>query len=412
MTIVAATDMGTLCQPRPHSLAMSRSRGGRQQCGSRLVGRCPMTIPPYRIMLCINPRLSLFGQSLKVHSVKLDEERSVTDKAKPEWTGDSIVSKFVNAMISSPLIFGLMKAGARQQFKMTAEKNGIPWGKVVQSLESAQDELEALFQQVSDDSMTYPAYYTQPFHAYDEGNLNWLAAYEVEPATYSMAMRVWKDEVGLQPKTAQERLRGNAFQQVRQYLGGKSIESMLDVGCSSGVSTRYLANAFPEASTVVGLDLSPYFLSVALLRDDSQEHRAIFEDDVSTKNIKYVHGNAEHMVGTVFSEESFDMVSCQFILHELPPEPTRQIMEQCMKVLRPGGVLFLVDNDPKSAVIQNLPPAIFTLMKSTEPHSDEYYAWDQEQCLRQVGFVDVQTTPCDPRHRLIMARKKEANVSA
>ena len=111
------------------------------------------------------------------------------------------------------------------------------------------------------------------------------------------------------------------------------------------------------------------------------------------------------MAGSLFPAESFDVVSCQFILHELPPQPTQKIMEECLKILKPGGVLFLVDNDPKSDVIQNLPPAIFTLMKSTEPHSDEYYAWDQERCLHDVGFVDINTTPSDPRHRLILARK-------
>ena len=338
----------------------------------------------------------------KVQAATVEEERKgSTDK--PEWTGDSVVSKIVNAMISSPLIFGLMKLGARQQFKMTAEKNGIPWGDVVESLENSMDRLETLYTKVHDESIVYPSYYTQPFHAYDEGNLNWLAAYEVEPATYSMAMRVWKNEEGLRPKAAQERLRENAFQQVREYLGDTSVESMLDVGCSSGVSTRYLANSFPEASEVVGLDLSPYFLSVALLRDTN--NNAIFEEEMSSENIRYVHGNAEHMAGSLFPAESFDVVSCQFILHELPPQPTQKIMEECLKILKPGGVLFLVDNDQKSDVIQNLPPAIFTLMKSTEPHSDEYYAWDQERCLHDVGFVDIKTTPSDPRHRLILARK-------
>jgi hypothetical protein len=32
----------------------------------------------------------------------------------------------------------------------------------------------------------------------------------------------------------------------------------------------------------------------------------------------------------------------------------------------------------RSKVIQNLPPVIFTLMKSTEPHSDVYYTFDVE----------------------------------
>ena len=46
---------------------------------------------------------------------------------------------------------------------------------------------------LTDASVAYPDYYLRPFHAYSEGNLNWLAAYEAESATYSMAMRVWPE---------------------------------------------------------------------------------------------------------------------------------------------------------------------------------------------------------------------------
>lgn len=51
---------------------------------------------------------------------------------------------------------------------------------------------------------------TPPFPApslppgYDEGNLNWLAAFEVEPASDVMALRVWKTEE-LTPLQAQAR---------------------------------------------------------------------------------------------------------------------------------------------------------------------------------------------------------------
>lgn len=37
---------------------------------------------------------------------------------------------------------------------------------------------------------------------------------------------------------------------------------ILDVGCSTGISSRYLAAAWPQAH-VTGIDLSPYFLAVA-----------------------------------------------------------------------------------------------------------------------------------------------------
>ena len=63
-------------------------------------------------------------------------------------------------------------------------------------------------EEIEDRSMEYPDYYMQEFHAYEEGNLNWLAAFEVESATYSMALRTFPDQV-LTPEQAQAQLRGN-----------------------------------------------------------------------------------------------------------------------------------------------------------------------------------------------------------
>ena len=54
--------------------------------------------------------------------------------------------------------------------------------------------------------MSYPSYYLQPFHAYEDGNLNWLAAFEVEPASYAMALRTFKTEQ-LSPDVAMTKLR-------------------------------------------------------------------------------------------------------------------------------------------------------------------------------------------------------------
>ena len=47
----------------------------------------------------------------------------------------------------------------------------------------------------------------------------------------------------------------------------------------------------------------------------------------------------------------------------------------------------------------------FTLMKSTEPHSDEYYTLDVEGSLRAAGFADVASVRADPRHRVVVGRK-------
>lgn len=46
---------------------------------------------------------------------------------------------------------------------------------------------------------------------------------------------------------------------------GVAVHSAVDAACADGLSTRSLADRFPEA-TVQGLDLSPHFLALAELR--------------------------------------------------------------------------------------------------------------------------------------------------
>ena len=52
-----------------------------------------------------------------------------------------------------------------------------------------------------------------------------------------------------------------------QQHGARTFQDILDIGCSAGISTRALAEAFPEAATLRGLDLSPHFLAVAEYRE-------------------------------------------------------------------------------------------------------------------------------------------------
>jgi hypothetical protein len=56
----------------------------------------------------------------------------------------------------------------------------------------------------------------------------------------------------------------------------------------------------------------------------------------------------------------------------------------------------------RSPTIQNLPPALFTLMKSTEPWSDQYYAFDIPGTLREEGFREVVSVEPNHRHRAVM----------
>lgn len=114
--------------------------------------------------------------------------------------------------------------------------------------------------EVEDPSLPYPSYYTKPFHGYDEGNLNWLAAFEVEPATQVMALRVWKAEE-LTPLAAQTRLRRGIFDGIRSFAAAHGLEQeprdILDIGCSVGACPPGAARAALGAATLTRVTRAP-----------------------------------------------------------------------------------------------------------------------------------------------------------
>lgn len=316
----------------------------------------------------------------------------MNNKIKPDWAGEDLLSRFINLLIQTRPIYSLMKNQARQVLIKTAEKNGIPWRKNYEALEASG--AKQRLAEITNQNVVYPDYYKVPFHAYEEGNLCWPAAFEVESATYSMALRVWPQE-NLTWEAAQARLR-TTFHAVLAAHGPQQVRDILDIGCSVGISTlalhRYYQQIQAHPIRTVGLDLSPYMLAVAQTRD------------VKGEISEWLHAKGED---TGLPDNSFDLVTLQFVIHELPRQATREIFQESLRLLRPGGYLALVDNNPQSPVIQNLPPVLFTLMKSTEPWSDEYYTFDVEATLQAVGFEQPLTVASDPRHRTILSRKPE-----
>ncbi|CAJ1978836.1 unnamed protein product [Sphenostylis stenocarpa] len=310
---------------------------------------------------------------------------------RPKWAGETPLSRLVQSIISFKPLYYFLKLGARRALISTAEKNNIPWRQMVK--EVLESEVYREMDSIQNLSLVYPDYYLNPFHAYEEGNLTWLAAAEAEAATMSMARRALPDASSVEE--ANRILRGNWLHAIEQhhiqYSESSVINDILDIGCSVGISTKYLADKFPTAK-VTGLDLSPYFLAVAQHKQKRAMPRKI--------PIRWIHANGED---TGLPSKSFDLVSLAFVLHECPTRVIVNLAKEAFCLLRPGGTLALTDFSLKSKVLQELSPVLFTLVKSTEPFLDEYYLTDMDETLREAGFVNITSILTDPRHVTITA---------
>ena len=234
--------------------------------------------------------------------------------------------------------------------------------------------------------LTYPAYYLTSFHAYEEGNLGWQPAMEVEVAAKSVHAKIWP-EAGAQ---GDAKLR-QSYHQVLQATLPQAPQAILDLGCSTGLSTFALQALYPNAA-LTGVDLSPYYLTVANYRAQQQGIP-----------ITWIHAPVE---ATGLPDRSFDLVSICLVAHELPCFATRALLQEAQRLLRPGGYFGFMDMNPKSEFLAKIPPYVFTLLKSTEPYLDDYFSLDLEQAFMEAGFDRPSVTYNSPRHRTLIAKVK------
>ncbi|HAZ48612.1 MAG TPA: SAM-dependent methyltransferase [Cyanobacteria bacterium UBA11369] len=299
-------------------------------------------------------------------------------------TEPGFVSRLINGILAIKPLGDFAKHKARNMMIQRAEKIGVPWRQTVQELRSR--DWEPDLKRVTNPQLTYPDYYLRSFHAYDNGNLSWLAAFEVEVAAYAVHAGIWPN-AGVQGDT---RLR-QTYRDILKAHIVEAPEDIVDLGCSVGMSTFALQDAYPQAR-VTGVDLSPYFLAVA---DYSSQQRQA--------SINWLHAAAE---STGLPSASFDLVSIFLVCHELPQSATRQIFREARRLLRPNGYLGIMDMNPRSQAYATMPPYILTLLKSTEPYLDEYFTLDIEQALIEAGFNPPTITANSPRHRTIVAQAK------
>jgi ubiquinone/menaquinone biosynthesis C-methylase UbiE len=304
---------------------------------------------------------------------------------------DSPIGQLVNGLLSIAPLAKFAKSQARNLIIKRAEAIGVAWRDEVKLLQSRggtaafSPQWAADLAEITNPDLQYPEYYLTSFHAYDRGNMSWDAAMEVEVAAYSVHAKIFA-ETG---RSGDTRLRQSYHDLVRQACSTPP-QTILDIGCSVGMSTFAMQEVYPEAH-LTGLDLSPYFLSIANYRAQQQQ----------SAQINWIHAAGE---ATGLPAHSYDLVSLFLICHELPQTATREIFREAKRLLKPGGQIAIMDMNPQSEIYAQMAPYILTLLKSTEPYLDRYFTLDIERELIDAGFQAPTITANTPRHRTVIAQ--------
>jgi ubiquinone/menaquinone biosynthesis C-methylase UbiE len=356
----------------------------------------------------------------------------------PLDTPPSLVNRAMNGLVNGVLaikpLATLAKNRARTLMMDRAETIGVYWRDEVKRLQIRDTDVAfdptwaETLASVQNPELVYPDYYVTSFHAYEEGNLGWLPAMEVEVAAKAVHARIWPDAGA----AGDGKLRQSYHDVLKARLPENPI-AMADLGCGVGMSTETLQATFPTAE-VTGVDLSPYFLAVAQYR--TAQGRDFIGQEQQIQNSKFKispletlreqngdippatltpthpathspsspitwhHAAAED---TGLPAGSFDLISACLMFHELPKDAAIAIIHEARRLLRPGGHLAIMDMNPHSDTFAKMPPFVLTLLKSTEPYLDQYFAVDFDQVCQAAGFGPITVVQNSPRHRTILA---------
>ena len=124
------------------------------------------------------------------------------------------------------------------------------------------DELLKNYDNIKQSDVEYPEYYLKEFHAYDDGNLSWQAAKEVDCAALTVHAPIYTPSRDILRRDGDAKLRDSFHKIMLETLSHQSFvpKRVLDIGCSTGLSTVKCHESFPNAE-IIGIDMSPYMLA-------------------------------------------------------------------------------------------------------------------------------------------------------
>lgn len=215
----------------------------------------------------------------------------------------------------------------------------------------------------------YPSYYTQNFHYQTDGYLSDRSA------------QIYDIQVEILFNGAADPMRRRILHPLKaslqQAFPDLKYPRILDVACGTGRTLRMLRGCLPEAS-LYGTDLSTAYLRKA------NETLSQLPGELP----QLLQANAEALP---YQDNWFHGISCVFLFHELPAPIRQRVIEECYRVVQPGGSLVICDSiqtqdcPELQPVLENFATAFH------EPFYRNYIGDDLVERLHRAGFTSIQT---------------------
>lgn len=180
---------------------------------------------------------------------------------------------------------------------------------------------------------------------------------------------------------------------IKVHFGERKFNKILDMGCTVGGSTVALKEHF-KSSEVWGIDIGAPCLRYA-------HGRAEYYDAA-------VHFAQENAESTSFENECFDLVASAALLHETSHKATLNILKECHRILKPGGVMIHQEIQPYRHedawldftrdwdTLNNNEPFWGTVLDMDLTSYAKANGWSQDEVYSEISFGPAEAHAIKP----------------
>ncbi|PIQ77667.1 hypothetical protein COV82_03230 [Candidatus Peregrinibacteria bacterium CG11_big_fil_rev_8_21_14_0_20_46_8] len=164
---------------------------------------------------------------------------------------------------------------------------------------------------------------------------------------------------------------GSLYKKIAPIIKPKEGQKILDIGCGSGLVIQALKKYQPKIE-ITGVDIDPKILKIAA--------RKFHKNKIDAKLI-------EASATDIPLREKFDIVISTLVIHHLPTDEKKQMLQEARRLLKTGGSFFLFDFAPPKNWLGHIEAK---MMHHFEP-IDEAIENKYREYLKEAGFKDIQS---------------------